>query len=104
MTSKERMLTALTRQVPDRLPVTTHHVMPYFLNTYMDGISFDEFFDYFGIDPIHWTVPHKADESTGEYGDPDQGENGFLESRRVAPDQWRIESQEIPNQEYKTVL
>ncbi len=103
MTSKERMLTALSRQVPDRLPVTTHHVMPYFLNTYMNGISFDEFFDRFGIDPIHWTVPHKPDESSGEYDDTGQGEVGFLESRRVATDRWRIESQEIPHPEYTTV-
>ncbi len=103
MTSKERMLTALSRQVPDRLPVTTHHVMPFFLNTYMNGISFDEFFDHFGIDPIHWTVPHKPDESSSEYADPDQSAPGFLESRRVAADQWRIESQEIPHPEYTTI-
>jgi hypothetical protein len=32
MTSKERMLAALTGGRPDRLPVTTHHVMPYFLS------------------------------------------------------------------------
>ena len=30
MTSKQRMLAALTRGKPDRLPVTTHHVMDYF--------------------------------------------------------------------------
>ena len=46
MTSKERMLTAIERKVPDRLPVTTHHVMPYFLDNYVNGISFDQFFDY----------------------------------------------------------
>jgi hypothetical protein len=31
MTSRERLLTALSRGVPDRLPVTTHHLMPTFL-------------------------------------------------------------------------
>jgi hypothetical protein len=31
MNSKERLLKALNREVPDRLPVTTHHVMPSFL-------------------------------------------------------------------------
>ena len=102
MTSKQRMLTALERKVPDRLPVTTHHVMPYFLNKYMDGISNDEFFDSFGLDPIVWTVPHKPDESAGQYYDPNQKETGFLESRRISTDQWRIESEEIPDPQHKT--
>ncbi|MFZ4775550.1 MAG: uroporphyrinogen decarboxylase family protein [Terrimicrobiaceae bacterium] len=31
MTSRERLLRALERRVPDRLPVTTHHVMESFL-------------------------------------------------------------------------
>ncbi len=103
MTSKERMLAAIGRRVPDRLPVTTHHVMPYFLDKYMNGISFDEFFDHFGLDPIHWTVPHKSDESKGEYYDPHQAEIGFLESRRIATDTWRIEFEELPKPEYKTI-
>jgi hypothetical protein len=30
------MLAALSGRVPDRLPVTTHHVMPYFLDRYSD--------------------------------------------------------------------
>ena len=33
------------RGVPDRLPVTTHHVMPYFLERYMPGTGTQEFFD-----------------------------------------------------------
>ncbi len=102
MTSKERMLAALERRIPDRLPVTTHHLMPYFLNKYMNGISFDGFFDHFGLDPVHWTVPHRPDVSKGEYDDPEQGEIGFLESRRVATDQWRIKSETIPDRRYTT--
>ena len=39
------LLTALDGGQPDRLPVTTHHLMPYFFETYLDGISEDEFFD-----------------------------------------------------------
>ena len=58
MTSKERLLTALARGVPDRLPVTTHHLMRYFLDTYMGGMGELEFFDYFGLDAITWVVPH----------------------------------------------
>ncbi len=54
MTSKERMLAALSRKQPDHLPATTHHLMPYFLQKYMDGINNREFFDTFGLDPIEW--------------------------------------------------
>ncbi len=103
LTSRQRMLTALTGGIPDRLPVTTHHVMPYFLNKYMNGISDQEFFDCFGFDAWLWTVPHRPDPSQGEYEDPLQGEIGFLESRRVSTDNWRVFWEEIPNQPYKTV-
>lgn len=80
------MLAAIQRKIPDRLPVTTHHVMPYFLNKYVNGVSSDEFFDIFGFDPILWIVPHKPDVSKGEYYDPNQGELGFLDSRRILSD------------------
>ncbi len=103
MTSRQRMLTALTGGVPDRLPVTTHHVMPYFLDKYMDGISDQEFFNRFDLDAWTWTVPHRHDPDSGEYPDPEQGEIGFLEARRVSTDQWRVHWEEIPNQAYPTV-
>jgi uroporphyrinogen decarboxylase len=103
MTSRQRLLTALERKEPDRLPVVTHHVMSYFLKKYMNGATNDEFFDYFGFDPIVWTVPHKPDESKWQYVDPNQGEPGFLESRRIFTDEWRIESEEISDPRYKTV-
>jgi hypothetical protein len=61
MSSKQRMVAALVRGVPDRLPVTTHHVMPYFLDRYMPGTGTQEFFDYFGFDPISWVVEHRPD-------------------------------------------
>jgi hypothetical protein len=103
MTSKERFITALEGKAPDRLPVTTHHVMPYFLDSYMNGKSNDEFFETIGLDPIVWTVPHRPEESAGEYPDSNQGEIGFLESRRVSTDNWRVSFEEIPGREYKTV-
>ena len=102
MTSKERFLTALQSEIPDRLPVTTHHVMPYFLDTYMNGISNDEFFDYFGLDPIRWLTEHKLANPEREYYDPDQGVIGFLEARRVATDEWRIETKTIEGYDYTT--
>lgn len=103
MTSKQRFLAAIQRKVPDRLPVTTHHVMPYFLDKYMRGASNAEFFTTFGFDAIHWVVPHKPDTCKGEYYDPNQEEPGFLESRRIFSDNWRIESEKIPDSHYKTV-
>lgn len=39
MTSKERMLCAIDRGTPDRLPVTIHQWQPYHLKKYMNGMS-----------------------------------------------------------------
>ncbi len=102
MTSKQRFLTALKRQPADRLPVTTHHVMQYFLETYLNGIGNDEFFAKFGLDPIRWIIALAPDEKRGEYYDPTHTP-GFLEARRVVTDSWRISSQEIPDPQSQTV-
>jgi hypothetical protein len=95
MTSKQRMLIALDGGRADRLPVTTHFMMPQFLNTCMGGISEDEFFDAYGWDPITYTTPHRPDPVQNEYYDPEQVEPGFLESRRIASDNWRIHAEPI---------
>ncbi len=63
LTSRARLLAALNRQTPDRLPATTHHLMPYFLRRYQGGASPREFFDLFGLDAIHWTFPMIAQAS-----------------------------------------
>lgn len=102
MTSKQRFIAALERRKPDRLPVTTHHVMKYFLDKYIGGISNDQFFDYFGLDPILWVGAQKPDEALGEYYDPTQGEVDYVESRRICSPNWRIEPLDIPGQEYET--
>jgi uroporphyrinogen-III decarboxylase len=103
MTSKQRLRTALEGGVPDRLPVTTHHVMPYFLDKYLDGMAYPDFFDHFGFDAIVWTVPYKPDESKGEYFDPCQETvNPLDHTRRVVSDNWRIEIEELPHPEYRT--
>ena len=102
MTSKQRMLTALDGGVPDRLPVTTHFLMPHFLNTCMGGMSEDEFFDACGWDPITYTTPHRPDPAQNEYYDPEQGEPGFLESRRIASDQWRVRAEAIAGSAHPT--
>jgi uroporphyrinogen decarboxylase len=102
MTSKQRLLTAIQRGKPDRLPVTTHHVMAYFLDHYMGGVSNQAFFEHFGLDGINWAIFFKPDTSKGEYFDPSQGALGFLEPRRISSDQWRIESEEVPGKAFQT--
>ena len=87
MNSRERLLAAIEGNVPDRLPVTTHHLMQYFLNEYMGGISNEEFFDFYGLDPIFWTNPvqhHEIDNN-------------------VYAEQWHVESEEIPGEQFYTV-
>ena len=102
MTSRQRLLAALNRQVPDRLPATTHHVMPSFLKRCMPGTDSLGFFERFGLDAILWTVPHRPDTQASEFYDPDQGETGFLGSRRIATDQWRVEWEQVPHRDFKT--
>lgn len=50
MTSKERMLRAIHREKPDRLPVSVHQWQGYHLDTYLGGISALEAFERFGMD------------------------------------------------------
>jgi uroporphyrinogen decarboxylase len=102
MTSRQRLLRALDRGQPDRLPVTTHHLMPSFLRTHLEGGSAQEFFDRYGLDAIRWVVAHRAESGTGDYLDPDQGPLGFLDARRVASDRWRVESEALPGTELPT--
>ena len=50
MNSKERMLTALNKEVPDRLPATLHQWQPYHLKYYMDGMDALAAFKECGLD------------------------------------------------------
>lgn len=102
MNAKERLLTALARGVPDRLPVTTHHVMPFFLDHSMGGITYDAFFDHFGLDPIRWLELLKPDSSKGQYYDPTQPEAETYHSRRIITDHWRIEREPVNDPTYRT--
>ena len=96
------MLAALRREKPDRLPVTTHHLMPSFLAKYMNGMSNDGFFDHFGMDPIRWAGAFKPNTSKGEYFDP-QHSAAYLEPQRVGSDRWRIVPQAVSDPPYATV-
>jgi len=75
--------------------------MARFLDDYLPGITQQQFFDAFGLDPITWTVPHKPAPGSGDYPDPLQGAPGFLESRRVSNDNWRIYPTDISTAERK---
>ena len=52
VTSKERILLALHREKPDRLPVSVHQWQGYHLQTYMGGISDIEAFAATGMDAL----------------------------------------------------
>jgi hypothetical protein len=96
MTSKQRLLTALRRGQPDRLPVTTHEPLQYYLDKYEGGISPQEFFDRYDFDAITWPIFHKPDPTKAAHFDSLQGTPGFLEARRISSEHWHVESEEIP--------
>lgn len=95
MNTKERFIAALEHRPTDRLPVTTHHIMPSFLNTYLNGASNSEFFNQFGLDAIDWQMAYKFDSSKKEYYDPEHTEMGFLEARRILSDNWIIKLEKL---------
>ncbi len=103
MTSKERFITAIEGGIPDRLPVTTHHILPSYLNKYMSGKDEQDFFDTFYLDPIKWLVFHKPDESRNEFADPTQGKLGFLEGLRVCTDSWQFKTEPLSGYSYETI-
>jgi uroporphyrinogen decarboxylase len=102
MTSKQRLRCALERRQPNRLPVTTHHLMDSFLKSHLGEATALEFFDRFGLDAVHWVVAHRPGEAAGEYFDPLQGPPGFLEARRVATDRWRVVPEPVLGNEWPT--
>ncbi|NLY18515.1 MAG: hypothetical protein GX045_06125 [Clostridiaceae bacterium] len=102
MTPKQRLLSAINRQIPDRLPVTTHHVMPYFLDKYMKGINNDGFFAEMGLDPVVWTNPYKPDKKKGQFGIEPGKETDIFGLRKISSENWRITEQELSDPKYKT--
>jgi len=102
MDSKSRFITALHNRIPDRLPVTTHHLMPTFLDQVMQGMNEQEFFNHFGLDSIKWVNEHTYLPDRGEFYDPIHTSPGFLEARRICSDNWRVEITEVPHPKYRT--
>ncbi len=76
--------------------------MPFFLKKYMNGISNEEFFDRFGLDPIHWYIAYKPEKAKGEYYDPNHVPD-YLEARRICSDNWRVEQEPVANSRYETI-
>ena len=79
MTSKERMMRALRRETPDRLPATVHQWQGYHLDHYLGGISDLEAFRMFGLD-----AAIQYFESMGQFWLP-----GIPEMPQAAD--WRVE-------------
>ena len=80
MTSKERMLIALHRGKPDRLPVTVHQWQGYHLEEYLGGISDLEAFELFGMDA---SIQYFQD--MGQFWLPD------ADTTKISTPEWRDE-------------
>ena len=91
MTSKERMLTALNRGKPDRLPVTIHQWQDYHLNHFMGGVSDIEANRICGLDASinfyrtledapspDWRVTVSAEPGTADY-------EGYCSAQYILP-------------------
>jgi uroporphyrinogen decarboxylase len=102
MTPRQRFLAALSGVLPDRLPVTTHHVMPSYLERYFGEADEMAFFERFGLDPIRWIQAHAPDMARGEHADPDFTP-GHLEPGRIISDCWRIDSVPVTDPAYATI-
>ena len=99
MTTKERFLTAIDNRKPDRLPVTTHNVMEYYLNKYEGGASKAEFFEKYGMDRVDWFNPYKPDALRGQYWS-DTSVTGY---EGIVADEWRITTEELSDPDYRTI-
>jgi len=97
MTSRKRLRTALQGGVPDRLPVTTHHLMPSFLRE-AGGLSEREFFDRYGLDAIRWTTPLRPGE--GARLDPDA--DPISESWSFLTGEWRVKRSALSHPDFRT--
>ena len=80
MTSKERMMLALRREKPDRLPVTIHQWQGYHLDTYMNGMDPLDAFEATGMD-----AAIQYFEAMGQFWIPD------AEKHLVQSPEWRDE-------------
>jgi uroporphyrinogen decarboxylase len=103
VTSRQRLLTALDRKAPDRLPVAPlHWVQDYFLRKYMNGVSDQEFLQEYGFDRILWVEGFKPDVARGEYRDPLLVRDGIRDSDRIAAPDWEFRIEKMPGYPFPT--
>lgn len=57
MTGRERFLTALENKKPDRLPCQVHNWMPYYLDTYLNGMDAYQAYEHIGMEPVIYEFP-----------------------------------------------
>lgn len=57
MNGRERFLTVLNNQKPDRMPCQVHGWMSYYLNTYLHGMDQYQAYDFLGMDKVIYTAP-----------------------------------------------
>lgn len=67
LSSRERMLTALNRGIPDCLPTTIHQWQPYHLKTYMDNMTDIQAFRAVGLDAAITIWDANYDKTTPEW-------------------------------------
>ncbi len=79
MNSKDRMLAALYRETPDRLPATVHMWHDYHLRHFMDGMSAEEAFAACGLDAAITFFPFIEEPASPDWKTecvPSQNEKG----------------------------
>jgi uroporphyrinogen-III decarboxylase len=84
MTGRERFLTALNNEKPDRLPCQVHSWMQYYLNTYLDGKDQYAAYEYFDMDPVIYTEPiYKYSDSDLANWQIEHKELGIIDGNQV---------------------
>ncbi len=103
MNSRQRLLTALKGEIPDRLPVTTHHLMPGFLRNCCGGLSEEQFFERFGLDAVRWLRAATPGKTQNASFDRTETASFSEESPHLLSPVWRIEREEKNHTRFTTI-
>jgi uroporphyrinogen-III decarboxylase len=83
MVPKERLMTALSKEKPDRLPISVHQWQDYHLKYYLNGISAIEAFRKFGMDAQIQYFGDTAQTMMSEYDSNKYSSPGWREEIKV---------------------
>lgn len=89
MTGRERFLTAIANQRPDRLPVQVHSWMQYYLKRYLGGMDQYTAYEAVGMSPVIYVEPERVyrEEDLAswrmDYREEPDGEGGMRYVRRI---------------------